>query len=226
MGLDKLGAKSGRRFGPSGSRVRFLASVAETVATTSLRNKSFWARPRLVGASLRCRRQVHGGGTPRMEPLYRSRSVAACHLCGATESPTWCSKGAEDAEARRMDQARVSYSGVHRCQRACFQGQRSLGRGPDQWAFNNGFNFYIYMSFYCGSPQSLCAMKLHLTSGSAAAARVGVSRRRSLESSVQGGFKDQFVISNFLEVIFACTVGQLSSVSFYGVLVFALVYFP
>jgi hypothetical protein len=31
-----------------------------------------------------------------MEPLYRSQSVAACRLCGATESPAWCSKGAED----------------------------------------------------------------------------------------------------------------------------------
>jgi hypothetical protein len=31
-----------------------------------------------------------------MEPLPRSRSVEAC-LCGATESPAGCSKGAEDA---------------------------------------------------------------------------------------------------------------------------------
>jgi hypothetical protein len=54
MRLDKLGAKSGHRFGPSRSRVRFLASVAETAVAASLRNKSFWAHPRLVGASLRC----------------------------------------------------------------------------------------------------------------------------------------------------------------------------
>jgi hypothetical protein len=54
MRLDKLGAKSGRRFGPSRSRVRFFASVAETAVAASLRNKSFWAHPRLVGASLRC----------------------------------------------------------------------------------------------------------------------------------------------------------------------------
>jgi hypothetical protein len=99
----------GHRFGPSGSRVRFLASDAEAAAAASLRNKSFWARPRLISASLRCRRQVHGGGYLRMEPLYRSQSVAACRLCVATESPALCSKGAEDAaddvEARRMDQA-------------------------------------------------------------------------------------------------------------------------
>jgi hypothetical protein len=136
-----------------------------------------------------------------MEPLYRSQSVAACRLCGATESPAWCSKGAEDAagdaEARRMDQARVSCIGVHRCQRACFQGRRSLGCGPDRWAFSDGFNLSVQMSFYCGSPQSLCVMKLHLASGSVAAAGVSVSRRRSLESSVQGGSKDQFVISVF-----------------------------
>jgi hypothetical protein len=70
----------GHRFGPSGSRVRFPAGVTETAAATWLRNKSFWARPHLVSASLRCRWQVHGGGTSRMEPLFRSRSVVACRL--------------------------------------------------------------------------------------------------------------------------------------------------
>jgi hypothetical protein len=89
-----------------------------------------------------------------------------------------------------------------------------LGRGPDRWAFSDGFHLSVQMSVYCSSPQSLCAVKLHLALGSAAAARVGVSRRRSLESSVQGGSKVQFVISVSLEVLFACTVGQLSSISF------------
>jgi hypothetical protein len=53
-----------------------------------------------------------------MEPLYKSQLMAACHLCGATESLAWCSNGAEDAagdaEARRMDQPRVSRGGVCR----------------------------------------------------------------------------------------------------------------
>jgi hypothetical protein len=165
-----------------------------------------------------------------MEPLYRSRLVAACRLCAATALPALCSKGAEDAagdvEARRMDQARVPCGGVRHRQRACFQGRWILGHGPDRWAFSDDFSLSVRMSFYCGSPQSLCAMKLHLASGSTVAIGVGVFRRRSLESAVQGGSKDQFAISVFLEVLFACTVGQLSSVSFYGVLVFVLVWFP
>jgi hypothetical protein len=39
-----------------------------------------------------------------MEPLSRSQSVAAC-LCGATESPTGCSMGAEAAAGDAVDEA-------------------------------------------------------------------------------------------------------------------------
>jgi hypothetical protein len=121
-----------------------------------------------------------------METLYRNRLVAACRLCAATALPALCSKGAKDVagdvEAGRMDKARVPCGGVRHRQRACFQGRWILGRGPDRWAFSDDFSLSVRMSFYCGSPQSLCAMKLHLASGSTAA--TGVFRPRRVQGPV------------------------------------------
>jgi len=49
-------------------------------------------------------------------------------------------KAAGLVEARRLDRARLPRGGG-RCRRrsACIQGRRSLGRGPDRWAFSGSF---------------------------------------------------------------------------------------
>ena len=60
----------------------------------SRRNKSFWTLPRLVGAPLRHRRRVHGGGASPVEP--RSSAAAARHHSGV-RSPAF---GLQDVALR------------------------------------------------------------------------------------------------------------------------------
>jgi len=167
-----------------------------------------------------------------VEPVYRRSLPAASRPVWEVSSPALCCEGAEDAagdaEARWLDWAWFPCGGVRRQQRAFIHGLRSLGRGPDRWAFSDGSISSAWMSFYCGSLLSLRAKELPLALGSAVAARVGASRRRFREPSVNRWFKDLVVILFFLEVLCACRVGRVSSVSSYGVPVFVLVlvHFP
>jgi len=126
-------------------------------------------------------------------------------------------------EARRLDRARLPRGGGRRRRRACIQGRRSLGRGPDRWAFSDSFCSSARTGVYCGPLQSRRAMELLSASRWAAAVGAGARRRRRqrlLKSSASAGSKDQFAISFFFEVLCVSWAGQLSSVSFYSISVF------
>jgi len=115
----------GGRLGPSVSRFAFPGGVGGTAAAASLWNKSSWASPRPVGALLRCRWRAYGGGSPSLEPLYRSRPAVV-------RRPWWrrmelvlpfqdAEEAAVAAVARRMDRARPSRVGVCRRRRVSIQ---------------------------------------------------------------------------------------------------------
>ena len=133
-------------------------------------------------------------------------------------------KAAGLVEARRLGRARLPRGGGRRRRRsACIQGRRSLGRGPDRWAFSGSFCSSARTGVYCGPLQSRRAMELLSASRWVATAGADARRRRRrrlLESSASVGSKDQFAISFFFEVLCVSWAGQLSSVSFYSVSVF------
>ena len=135
-----------------------------------------------------------------------------------------------------MDRAHLPRGNSRRHRRDCFQGWRSLGRGPDRRAFRDSFCSFarmdVYcretclfrrMGVYCGLLQSWRAMELLPASGSAVAVRVAIDRRRGLrllESSASAGSKDEFAFLFFFEVLCVSWSGQLASVSFYNIFVF------
>ena len=174
----------------------------------SLWNKSSWASPRPVGALLRCRWRAYGGGSPNLEPLYRSRPAVVRRPWWRRMELVLSFQDAEEAVvaavARRMDRARASRAGVSRRRRVSIPRRRSSGCSPDRWLLNVGFSSSAAASIYCGPLQSLCAMGFPSTSGSVAAAGGGVGRRRSRgfhESSGCQKSKDLVVIFAFLEVL-------------------------
>ena len=93
--------------------------------------------------------------------------------------PDFCFKGAVVAEGWVegwwLDLARVSRGDVRRRRRVRIQGRRNSGLVPGRWATNDGL-------FFCGSPQSLCAMEFPSISGRAVAGAGDFRWRGSLES--------------------------------------------
>jgi hypothetical protein len=194
----------GCRLGCSLSRVSCPSGVGGSAAAASRWNKSSWALPRPVGAPLRHRWRAHGGGSPCLEPLYKSRSAAVHRPWWWRPEPVMCLEDVEVAagavDARRTDRARCSRGGGFRRRRAWIQGRGSLGCGPDRCVFSVASYSSMAVSVFCGPFQSLCAMEFPSASGSTAAAGVGVFRRRRrgfLESSARKGSRGHVVIFTF-----------------------------
>jgi len=160
VGLSPVGGV-GCRFGPSRSRCRSPAIVAETAAQW---NKSFWICPRLVGASLRCRRRVHGGGSPLTEPLCRSPWPAASLLGVRRDEvgvgllfPGW--RGSSGLRGD-VEVGSSSYFPWRWLSSTASTDSRPslLGAWPRPMCVLRLCSF-VWMSFYCGSVQSLRAME-------------------------------------------------------------------
>lgn len=155
----------GRRFGPNKSRFRVPAGVAETAAAAAQRNKSFWTRPRLVGASLRCRRQVHGGGTPCVELLCRSHSSEAIDLgfCrGVVDVGTLLQGWRGDYGICGNEEDGSTSTFPWRCLSSTARyvpRPRGLGAWPRPMSFQRRHISFLGTSVYFGSLQSLCAME-------------------------------------------------------------------
>jgi hypothetical protein len=189
-------------------------------------NKSSWALPRPVGALLRHRWRAYGGGSPCLEPLYRSRSAAVRRLSWRRLEPILCFQDAEEVvgavEARWSGRARSPRGGGVRWRRAWIQDRGSLGCVPDRCVFSVAFNSSFVVSVFCSPLQSLCAMEFPSATGSTATAGAGVfqrQRRGFLESSACKGSRDLAIVFTFPKALCDCRVGQLSSVIPYGILV-------
>ena len=100
--------------------------------------RSSRALPRLVGAPLWCRRRARGGGSPRVESLYRSLSAAACCPRGAMGAPAFYFEGtvvaAGFAEDGWLDRARGSRGGGRHRRRGLIRDRGCSGCGPGRRA--------------------------------------------------------------------------------------------
>jgi hypothetical protein len=142
---------------PSRSRVRFPAATSRN-KVLSLSSPSWW-----------CSAPVPSTRAWRWDSLRGSlvqESVAGDSSGG--EFSGLCSEDGEAtsgcAEGRRVElQARLFYGGVCRRWRVCIQGHRGLRCVPGRWIFSACFISSKMASVYCGSSQSLLAMKLWST---------------------------------------------------------------
>jgi len=159
-------APPGRGGTPSSSRVRVMFPAAALRQRRRRRQgiRSSRALPRLVGAPLRCRRRARGGGSPRVESLYMSLSVAARCPQGAMGAPAFYFEGtvvaAGFAADGWLDRARGSRGGGRHRRRGLIRDRGCLGCGPDHELLGDSLISFLGTSVYCGFCQSACAMVL------------------------------------------------------------------